>query len=409
MLLVLASHFWAAVPHAAMTEFSASLNKLARYGETGVTLFFVLSGFLIGRSLMRRRGSRSFFGGFFLRRACRLLPLYGLLLGATLVAAQVLFALDGDLWEPGVAAYVPRWSHAVFMQNVFMALAGSVNCEWLNPTWSLAVQVQFYLLLPVVVWLIAPRWLPAVLVAGLVTCWAFRWAMHAHGLHAYLSLLTLPGRADGLLAGVLIACAWEQGSARAWLERQRRSVRYVALAAGAAFVLLAEGGGGAATATLFHIAQFTLLSVCFGGLIIEVLGHRQGRLTRWMRCRPLVFWGGISYCVYLAHQPVNSLVHAMLFHDWPQTTTLAGIAATLASVALVAGLGWLSQRWLERPLSAWARRITSARPPAADDTNLVPVGPVRPAMGWTTRAVMAVPRQRPAFSKSGIPETVAPQ
>jgi peptidoglycan/LPS O-acetylase OafA/YrhL len=391
ILLVLASQFCANVPHASGSWAARAASKLANYGGAGITLFFLLSGFWIARSLVRQHGRPGGFRGFYLRRAVRILPLYAGLLITTVVAAKVLYPLDADHWETAVKEHMPAWVFPAFLQNVFMAVTGTMSCDWVNPTWALAVEVQFYVILPVAVWFCTPRWLPLAACCGIAGCWVFRGVMDAREAHAYLSALTLPGRADSLCLGVLLACAWEHAPARAWLLRQRRNLLLVGVGAGVAFVLLSEGVGAGAVDAVFFVGGSTLIAVAFAGLIVAALTREHGRAARLLAWRPLVFWGGISFFVYLAHQPVNSLLHKFALRDWPQVMSAAGIGVTLGSVAVLAGLGALSRRWLERPLIVWSRRVRFGREIAAE---AMPAGYAPPLVRWTRGLVGFARRSR---------------
>lgn len=108
---------------------------------SGVDLFFVLSGFLIGRILIAHRDSAHYFSAFYIRRCLRIFPAYYLvlgliaMLGMSPLAAQLPWLMD-DL--------KPAWSYAAYLQNFFMGDGFGGNA--LSVTWSLAVEEQFYLL-----------------------------------------------------------------------------------------------------------------------------------------------------------------------------------------------------------------------------------------------------------------------
>ena len=98
-------------------------------GCTGVHLFFVLSGFLIGGILMNARGTKNYFRTFYVRRACRILPLYAVLVVGALAAwAMVPEGARGALFSDTV----PGWSYLGFAQNFFMAASGSFGTVMLD-------------------------------------------------------------------------------------------------------------------------------------------------------------------------------------------------------------------------------------------------------------------------------------
>ncbi len=120
------------------------------YLWAGVTLFFVLSGFLVGGIILDHRESPNFLSVFYVRRLFRILPLYLLLLtcGWLVEALLPIIAVQApSLFSPKL----PDWSFLFFVQNFAMVFKKSMGGEWLSVTWSLAVEEQFYLVLPVII------------------------------------------------------------------------------------------------------------------------------------------------------------------------------------------------------------------------------------------------------------------
>src|SRR5579885_2114919 len=130
-----------------------------RLAWSGVDCFFVLSGFLIGGILLDARGSPTYFRTFYLRRFCRILPLYLVILG--------LFGLA--VWSGAFAGKVlvedpcPAWSYLSFTQNLWVAFTGHATANGISHSWSLAIEEQFYLTLPLLIWLLPRRGLVVVL------------------------------------------------------------------------------------------------------------------------------------------------------------------------------------------------------------------------------------------------------
>ena len=126
------------------------LQKIVALGWSGVDLFFVLSGFLIGGILLDARGSPNYFKTFYVRRFFRIIPIYyaWVLLYVLLVtlAGHVVqvHSNSGRPEELGASIYV----HFLFLQNVWPITLAGLAGAWLSPTWSLAVEEQFYLVCP---------------------------------------------------------------------------------------------------------------------------------------------------------------------------------------------------------------------------------------------------------------------
>jgi peptidoglycan/LPS O-acetylase OafA/YrhL len=143
ILLVLFSHQAAFVP-------LAGIRRFLDMGWIGVDLFFVLSGFLIGGILLEQRDATNYYRIFYLRRFLRIVPLYTLILLPGLVVLglglQAYFA-GHSLGDRSAAAI---WFCPFFLQNIAWALA-LIPPTYLLPTWSVAVEEQFYLLLPLLI------------------------------------------------------------------------------------------------------------------------------------------------------------------------------------------------------------------------------------------------------------------
>ncbi len=125
--------------------------------------FFVLSGFLIGGILLDHRESGNYFRVFYLRRVCRIFPLY-----YAHIALFVILIAFGAGQLPGLntlfdTAGLPLWSYATFTQNIVMAATFIMGSDWLGVTWTLAIEEQFYLVLPFIIRFTPPRALPWIL------------------------------------------------------------------------------------------------------------------------------------------------------------------------------------------------------------------------------------------------------
>lgn len=137
------------------------LGRAFFQGWNGVDLFFVLSGFLIVGILLDARGSRNFFRVFYTRRACRILPLYYLIVILFVLLGVTGLVKNDWLFTGGL----PLWSYLTLTQNYLMHAQG-FGPNWLGVTWSLAIEEQFYLVIPLLVWLLNRKQLFAVLLIG---------------------------------------------------------------------------------------------------------------------------------------------------------------------------------------------------------------------------------------------------
>ncbi|HEX3770832.1 MAG TPA: acyltransferase, partial [Polyangiaceae bacterium] len=152
IVLVMLWHYVAIVVEPPRHSVAAYAVSSLRLAWSGVDLFFVLSGFLIGGILIDERTSPRYLANFYRRRFFRIVPLYALVCG--LFWAAVLL---GGAKRYGVAGHwlfgdpLPWYSFPLFVQNAFIAIRGTFDPMPTGVTWSLAIEEQFYLTLPLLV------------------------------------------------------------------------------------------------------------------------------------------------------------------------------------------------------------------------------------------------------------------
>lgn len=304
-------------------------------GWTGVDLFFVLSGFLIGGQLLDLETlDGPAVRGFYIRRAFRILPLYLLLLGVV-AAARTAGHVESGGTEPG-------WLLATLMQNAWYGIGrdgGYIQAA----TWSLAVEEHFYLLLPVALLLLRRRHVPVVCAAVIVFALAFRFAAFEAWGRPGVYYLT-PSRIDGPMVGVLLA----------WCTRRFTiDVRLAGVVAGA--------GAGAIFVAVLVLGRLAVMaspwcylatSVASAGIV--VLATSPSWLSAQLAASRALQWlGKRAYGVYLAHY---GLIRGLEGLGWPAgdkgTAALTGAVLSL----LLAELLW---RTVEAPMIALGRKISA--------------------------------------------------
>lgn len=310
-------------------------------GWIGVSVFFVLSGFLIGGIIDENRSAQNFLKVFYLRRGARILPIYFAVCLLTLWAALL---THGQVWSD---TPFPAWVYGVFGQNIALPVWGGGG-KWLLPTWTLAVEEQFYLVLPMI-FLFAPRLL---LVPVLIALWLCAPLVRVAGLdNAYAALTLLPSRMDLLLSGVLAAML----NARFDLSRHLLTLRLAPLVCMVLLLGLAIFSRVAGSDAALTVLNPSLLGVGVGAFLLSLV-HGAPEAKRF-GSPGLRFFGGISYALYLVHQPVSGLLHGLILGTRPDIGTPAQIAVSLLAVACSIGVAAASWRWLEGPCLAWGRNF----------------------------------------------------
>jgi peptidoglycan/LPS O-acetylase OafA/YrhL len=345
ILLVLVCHYVAyPVPNAPHGSWQAYFLDLFRLTWSGVDLFFVLSGFLIGGILLDAKDSKRYYRTFYFRRICRIFPLYFLSVALFIAGLHLVRTVSSgplkDLFNRGI----PLWSYLFFLQNFSMTHRQTFGAGWMAMTWSLAVEEQFYLLLPLLVRRLNRRGIAWVALAAIACAPLYRIILTVSG-DAYLGPYTLlPCRADALGFGVLAALECRSGGGRDWLLSHRKHL-YLAL-----------GLLGCGIALLAHYEQFlyniglTWIAAFYAVLLLLTV-VKPGRIeTTCFRNPVLIKAGTISYAVYIFHQGINDLLHFAVLGRAPSIVDWPSLFVTLLSLAAVMFLAVLSWELIEKPL-----------------------------------------------------------
>ncbi len=330
---------------ATSSKLLAVLLAVGQLTWSGVDLFFVLSGFLIGGILLDARDSPRYFRAFYIRRAYRIFPLYGIVTGLFLIHHLQFHVLPGPIGNVSPLT-IPWWSYVTLTQNFWMAQQGWYGAVAMAATWSLAVEEQFYLTIPLLIRLIRPRRLPYVLLSVVVGAPLIRIALRYLLPHGdYACYILMPCRADALCMGVLSAMLVR--NERAWnlLQHNLRLLYSMTL------VLLA----GMALMTYRGYEQFSLPMTTFG---YSVLGlFYAGCLLiaistpdkRGVLCNPMLMGvGTLAYCTYLVHLPMIQASRRLLEMRWSADKAwLPGGMLGVAFSLIIASLSW---KYFEKPL-----------------------------------------------------------
>jgi peptidoglycan/LPS O-acetylase OafA/YrhL len=293
-----------------------------------VDMFFVISGFLITRGLLQDRGRPEYFRGFYLRRAARILPLALL----CVLFSAWRFPSTRDLW-PG---------YLLFYSNYQMAMLDGRTMLGLGPMWSLAVEEQFYLLWPLLIALVPPRflWMPVSLLALVLALWPV--VAGPNGVSVVSGLYLTAGRTH--LRGLTLMLG--AGLALYAFELLPRPRLLVAgLAAG--YLGTALYLGRVAGWLTFPAAALLVLVV---GLAVTGPGAFRSSVLAWLGAR--------CYGVYLLHSFVLIELATVPFR---MPVAVHGVL-TLGACALLAAVSF---RWLERPFVRWASGIVRPQRAAA--------------------------------------------
>ena len=319
------------------------IGKLLQSGYLGVDLFFVLSGFLITMGLLKTRGQPGYLRNFYLRRAARIMPLYY----AVMILA-VLFLIFVEPSRPPLDGYDSLVWPLTFTTNVAIAL----KMNWLlhshyfvvDHFWTLAVEMQFYLVWPVLILWVRGKRLPIALVGIIAFAIASRFvADHYLGKWSYGAYLLTICRMDQFAIGGLLALFLQKEARPSAGQEKWIAIGFGALSALTIYLAIAGGGQ-------FKPMVFALF---FAFLMYFALTHPfAGKL---FSNRVLVHLGKYSYAMYVFHHLLyptakKHILNGLLSELSSSAQQALYLVILLAFTYLLARISWVV---IERPFLRW--------------------------------------------------------
>ena len=314
-------------------------------GWAGVPLFFVLSGYLITSIQLTHLDQTlgSYLTDFYWRRTMRIFPLYYAYLGVNALACFFkALPLIGYGW------------FAAYLANYLIGIDhGQPGDGWVDHLWSLAVEEQFYLVWPAVVFFLAGslRGIAIALILAAPLVRELTWQVSGN---PYLTIVTLPACMDMLFAGALVAVA-----------RHDRRLLWGMAAAGAVVIIycleVVPYANFASTPLWVPRGQliFTGFALLFGPLMVAC--EHLGPVTRLLETRPLLFTGRISYGLYLWHPLAftagRRLAEAVGMSGVPMMVLCIGVAYAVAALSWF-GFERYFLRW-KNASKVWHRRASA--------------------------------------------------
>jgi peptidoglycan/LPS O-acetylase OafA/YrhL len=287
-LMVMAFHF---IPgaDAARHPVLHLIHKVAVFGQTGVTLFFVLSGFLITRILLTAKTQKNYFLNFYIKRALRIFPLYYL----GLIIFYLAMPLFTGIWTNKQQHIWMYWLYLQSLSDTF--LWGATGPQHF---WSLGVEEHFYLFWPLVVYYTTTKGLPKVIAVIVALALICRCVLIYFGYGTFYFTLSVM---DALAIGALLA----------WLEREDKlrliKFNYVI---GCCLVLLLPtwlftGGKGL---NWVQVIKFPIMSFFYMGIIGKLITIDAGE-KKSLLLTLLGYTGKISYGLYVFHPFCFAIVY----------------------------------------------------------------------------------------------------
>ncbi len=340
ILAVMASHLFA-VNYEVQAAPLRIIGEIFFWGQWGVDLFFVLSGFLITGILVDSLGQHHFFRNFYMRRVLRIFPLYYGVLFLLFALTHVLRIQWHGLQIPLLLYLQNGWR----LQPLTEMLGGKIS---LNHLWSLAIEEQFYLLWPLLIFLArTSRRVMTLAIAGCLLALCFRlllWGVWHNGFTTHFNMFA---RADALLFGAVLALLYRSSR---WPAIQRWSLPVVVVTAALLVLSLVKPGLPPFRSPFWIFAvRYSFVALASGGLLAWSL--RPGWFSRMCGSHVLRFFGKYSYGLYVLH-----MTFLPLFTGWirPFVFDVSGSkgVAVIGNAVLVTAIAslaaWLSFHLYEK-------------------------------------------------------------
>jgi peptidoglycan/LPS O-acetylase OafA/YrhL len=386
VLVVVILHFSFLEPH---NPLELLFLRVTSVGWVGVDLFFVLSGFLITGILIDTRTNDDFFRSFFLRRTLRIFPLYYAFLFLVFVALPIVRASGPEPHRLWLLSY---------LGNVLMATGGwEAMPSHTTHLWSLAVEEQFYLLWPLVVYWADGKKLVRICALAFLLAIGTRIGLHLYTANGIAGYTLLPARLDPLAAGALLATLVRTARGA---ELVLRSAKPVAL--GSLALLLGIAGWNLLARPLgsplpplalnVQVAGYPAIALLAAAVVVMAITAGEGSyVQRLLTSTPLRSLGRYSYAIYLFHVPLRDAMRSRFLSTGSLplvfgSQILAQLAVILVGLSLTYLLAIVSWHAYEKhflglkdrlapstgavpapshPLAAAGPALVGASPPAA--------------------------------------------
>ena len=314
--------------HLGVTQFS--------YGWLGVPFFFVLSGFLITGILIDNKDSSggNYFSTFFYRRCLRIFPVYYLCIAV--VAA----------WCIWFGASYEGWSYfLLYVQNYYLGAnnLGMPPGMSLGHTWSLAVEEQFYLLWPFIVYFTTKRQLQVLCLILIAASVISRYWIVVNT--TFVPFTPLTSNFDTLCLGALLAIVYRES------VRRLRTMSFALLAAGVALALVAPN---LAWGTMNSADSIFMLSMAL--VFSGVVGLVSSGTLPIPDSRALSYIGRISYGLYIWHAFAYMVIDTSIYNKYIED--YGTLSMNIIRVALTFAIAIPSYHLFELPIMRLKGRFT---------------------------------------------------
>lgn len=318
-LMVVVFHFFTYQNSSYLVNLSF-YQSIFEFGQHGVSLFFVLSGFVITRILIQTKTSKNYFYRFYKRRILRILPLYYLFL--------FVFYLFPLTYDGQVTEFKEQLPFYFYLQN----LTDIINISASGPGhyWSLAVEEHFYMLWPLIIFFINKKYVGRVIFAYIISIFVLKYYMLNEGISINKFTLT---RMDQIMMGSYLAILEIKG----FFERKGALKKMIL----AGLLILPIGIItyiiGDNVSHLKEMVKYPILGILFFSLIGGLISLKERNIiNKILASNSFQYLGKISYGIYVWH----ILVLLMLKQFYISKNLIVDLSLTIGLTILFAHLSY---------------------------------------------------------------------
>ncbi len=274
----------------------------------GVDLFFLISGFLITGILYDSKGSKNFFKNFYMRRTLRIFPLYYLVVFFSLYLAPQISWFQTKQF-PNESHN--QWWYWLYASNFLMSKEG-LKHYILGPTWSLAIEEQFYLLWPLLIYIFSRRRMATFCIGLVFFTYSLRLILLNSGYSPTAIYVLSPTRLDALAIGAFIALVARSKNGLKQLLPWTYNLMPVTGVILSYFLLT---GSINKKLTIMIQYGYSVVAFFFGSLLVILLTQNPVSYSnRILSSNFLKTFGKYSYALYLFNQPIVALINNNIFN-----------------------------------------------------------------------------------------------
>lgn len=320
-------------------------NDIFIFGWTGVELFFVLSGFLITSILIRIKNEKRTLTTFYINRAARILPVYFVFMFILLLAAIIgkpeSFSPQLHNFKDNFYLYFLYISNFSYLMDWDLSKANTI----LSPTWSLAIEQQFYLIWPVIMFSLSIKNTKIFIIVSYLTLVILRFFLSDYYDYDVIYHTTFL-HFDGLAIGAIASLFFED------IIKNRKMIIIIFFVFSVLLILTFTAAGSVHYKNkLIYTVGYPIISLFYCHLILAVLMSKK--LSCFFESRLMVTLGKYSYCIYLVHWPSLMFIRKMM----PEVGLPLWISSFVCFTLLMLAVARVSWVLLERPASKFIRRL----------------------------------------------------